>query len=60
METVFKSLPADNSFFLLEGNDTVLTSMKHPADPYSMNWIEGEKPWGTVLAPNGITVLVDS
>jgi hypothetical protein len=58
METVFKTLSADNSFFLLEGNDTVLTSLKYNADPYSMNWIEGEKPWGTVLAPNGISVLV--
>lgn len=28
-----------------------LLSLSHPDDPYAMNWVEGEKPWGTVVVP---------
>ncbi|MDR0476198.1 MAG: hypothetical protein LBH43_21350, partial [Treponema sp.] len=51
------SFPAVCSF-LIESSETVITSLKHPSDQYSMNWIEGVVPWGTVLAPNGISVLI--
>lgn len=28
-----------------------LLSLSHPDDPYKMNWVEGTKPWGTVVVP---------
>lgn len=35
--------------------DTIL-SIKNQKDPHEMNWVEGEKTWGDVICPDGITV----
>ena len=48
-----------NSVFTAEIEGQIIKSLKHPGDQYSMNWIEGEKPWGTVIVPDGISFTVN-
>lgn len=31
-----------------------MKTLIHPNDPYKMNWVEGNKEWGTVKCPEGI------
>lgn len=33
-----------------------MVELINPNDPYQMNWIEGDTPWGTVRVPKGISV----
>lgn len=35
-----------------------LLSLQHKDDSYHMNWVEGMKPWGTVICPEGIEVHI--
>ncbi|AEF81787.1 hypothetical protein [Leadbettera azotonutricia] len=41
--------------FTLETQGSFLTALRHPGDSYAMNWIEGSKPWGTIISPEGIS-----
>lgn len=36
-----------------------LVSIVNAEDPYAMNWIEGEHPWGTILCTKEITTKVE-
>ena len=48
----------DTAPFILEYGNNGLLSLKHPDDPFSMNWVAGEKPWGTVSVPENFSVTV--
>jgi len=37
-----------NALFVVEEAGDALTSLSHPEDPFNMNWIAGNTPWGTV------------
>lgn len=38
--------------FLIQANERQqLLSLIHPDDPFGMNWVEGDTPWGTVIVP---------
>jgi hypothetical protein len=41
--------------FTIETHGGFLTALSHPGDSCAMNWIEGSKPWGTVISPEGIS-----
>jgi len=41
----------------LEGDR--ICSIVSPADPYAMNWAEGEEAWGTVKLPDRVTCSVE-
>lgn len=40
-----------NLFLIREDGQGHLLELRHPDDPYSMNWVEGETAWGTVQVP---------
>ena len=47
-----------NSIFMVEIEKEAIKSIKHPEDRYSMNWVEGVKPWGSIIAPEGVAITV--
>ena len=45
----------NNLNFNITVKNDCLRGLSHPNDEYSMNWIEGNKPWGTVYVPEGLS-----
>lgn len=47
-----------NIFDIIESTDGKLKSLGYKSDPYKMNWIKGEKEWGTVIKPDTLDVTI--
>ncbi|MDR0637184.1 MAG: hypothetical protein LBF87_08930 [Treponema sp.] len=47
-----------NELFDIEAEGALLKNLKHPDDPYTMNWVEGAVLWGSVMTPKSLSVNV--
>jgi hypothetical protein len=49
-----------NTAFILETNkDNQLVSIKHRQDPYNMNWLNQQNPWGRLIVPQSLNAKID-
>ena len=46
------------TFILQEDQESRLIFLGAAEDEFGMNWIEGSKPWGTIICPDGIKTAV--
>lgn len=46
------------TFILQEDQESRLIFLGSAEDEFGMNWIEGSKPWGTIICPDGIKTAV--
>ena len=48
----------NNEFEILFNRNNTIDSLVHPKDKYRMNWVEGDKPWGTVRCPEELSLSI--